>query len=65
MRQPVYYKTRQFYHKIRQVLQNVSILLQNAAGIRKRVIYYKTGHNAGWVGSQEIQEHCSFAFDQN
>ena len=27
------------------LLQNASILLQNAAGITKRVIYYKTGHN--------------------
>ena len=27
------------------LLQNASILIQNAAGITKRVIYYKTGQN--------------------
>ena len=37
-----HYKLGQFHYKTLQVVQSASILLQNAAGITKRVDYYKT-----------------------
>ena len=51
----IYYKTHQkllqnaaaflLQNAAAFLLQNASILLQNAAGITKRVIYYKMGHD--------------------
>ena len=52
---------------MRQLLQNAPILLQNAAGVTKRVDYYKTGqYNFNQINFREInfrvlREFCPFS----